>query len=221
MKEVDFDKLGQLVDGLRDAWDKLTPEQQAEVSNKVDAALTDAGGEEADKDAPADESEFQRRANVFYIAGGILEVAAVVAAATVAGAPLAIPMSTIGGVFLLLGRFGESIDVQKAKDIGSWLATKHPKAYAIFCKHPNILYGYLYYANKEGPWYMMDSCSIDSEMLTVGPGGLVSAAEIAAGGGASMPDYPSWVETSSYSSSSSSNLLTLGLVAGAAYLILK
>ena len=67
---------------------------------------------------------------------------------------------------------------------------------------------------------MMDSCPVDSDMLTVGPSGLVSAAEVAAAGAFEMPDYPSWA-TDSSSSSSSSYGVKIGLAALAAYLVFK
>ena len=221
MTELDFDRLGNAIENVRIAWNSLTPEQKAEVSNKVSSAMTDAGAEEEDAAGTSDESEFQRMGKAYIKAGGYFELLAVLSGLAVVTAPMAPIFVAIGTMFIIWGTLGSSITVQRAKDIGTWLAAKHPKAYKIFCENPGLLYGDAVMGrNPDGPWYMMDSCSIDTEMLTVGPSGLVSAAEIAAGGGASMPEYPSWAESNS-SSSSSSNLLTLGLVAGAVYLVFK
>ena len=220
MTEIDFDRLGSTMESLRSAWDNLTPEQKADVANKVDAAMTDAEAEDADAAGSSSQSEFQRRAEIFKNVGAYLELAAVLSALAVVTAPAAPVLVAFGAVFLLFGQIGESITIERARDIGTWLATKHPKSYAIFCNNPGLLYGELAYRrNPEGPWYMMESCALDSDMLTVGPGGIVAPGDITSA--ASIPDYPSWATDSSLSSSSSSNLIKFGLIAGAAYLILK
>ena len=221
MTELDFDQLGDIAEKIVTVWDSLTPEQKVEVQNRVSTSLEEAGAEEAGTET---QSEFQRRGKAFSTAGVILGLAGSLLVLGVATAPVGATLIAIAPAFLLFGRLGESISIDRAKDIGAWLAAKHPKAYSVFCNNPQLLYGNVYFLNVEGPWYMMDSCSIDTDLLMVDPSGLMSPAEIAAGGvGASMPEYPSWAESnsSSSSSSSSSNLLTLGLVAGAAYLVFK
>jgi len=220
MTEIDFDRLGSTMESLRSAWDSLTPEQKADVANKVDSAMTDGGVEEADSAGTSSQSEFQRRAESYKKVGAYLELASVLALLGVVTAPAAPVLAAFGTVFLLFGKIGESITIERARDIGTWLATKHPKSYEIFCNNPGLLYGELAYRrNPEGPWYMMESCALDSDMLTVGPGGIVAPGDITSA--ASIPDYPSWATDSSLSSSSSSNLIKFGLIAGAAYLILK
>ena len=221
MTEIDFDRLGSTMESLRSAWDSLTPEQKADVANKVDSAMTDGGVEEADSAGTSSQSEFQRRAESYKKVGAYLELASVLALLGVVTAPAAPVLAAFGTVFLLFGKIGESITIERARDIGTWLATKHPKSYEIFCNNPGLLYGELAYRrNPEGPWYMMESCTLDSDMLTVDPSGILSPAEVAAGGGFAMPEYPSWA-TDSSSSSSSSTAVKIGLVGLAAYLLLK
>jgi len=219
MTELDFDKLGEIFESIREGWEKLTPEQKAEIQNKVDSAIEDSGASEAGTE---DESEFQRRGSQWAAAGAILETAGALSLLGVVTAPAAPVLFGLGAAFVLFGLIGKNISVERAKDIGSWLSSKHPKAYAIFCANPALLYGNVYWLNQAGPWYMMDSCSVNSDMLTAGSAGIVAPGDITSA--ATIPDYPNWASSSSSSSSSSSNssnLLKLGLVAGAAYLILK
>ena len=218
MTELDFDRLGNAMESLRSAWDSLTPEQKADALNKVDSAMSDAGAEEANAAGSTDQSEFQRMGAAYLKAAGYLELAAVASLLAVATAPAAPFFAAMGVICLIWGTLGNTITVQRAKDIGSWLASKHPKAYKIFCENPGLLYGEgVMRMNPDGPWYMMDSCSVDG-MLTAGSAGIVAPDDITSA--ASIPDYPSWV-TSSSSSSSSSSLIKFGLIAGAAYLIFK
>lgn len=219
MTELDFDRLGAAMESLRSAWDSLTPEQKADTINKVDSVMSDVGAEEADAAGTSDQSEFQRMGAVWLKAAGALETSAALALVFVATAPAAPVLAALGVLCFIWGTLGMTISIQRAKDIGSWLASKHPKAYKIFCENPGLLYGGGVMAmNPEGPWYMMDSCAVDSDMLTAGSAGIVSPFDITSA--ASIPDYPSWVSSSS-SSSSSSSLIKFGLIAGAAYLILK
>jgi len=218
MTELDFDRLGNAMENLRTAWDSLTPEQKADALNKVDSAMSDAGAEEADAAGSTDQSEFQRMGAAYLKAAGYLELAAVASLLAVATAPAAPFLVAMGTICLIWGTLGNTITIQRAKDIGSWLAAKHPKAYAIFCENPGLLYGEgVMRMNPDGPWYMMHSCSVDG-MLTAGSSGIVAPGDITSA--ASIPDYPNWVRSSSATDSSSS-LVKFGLIAGAAYLILK
>ena len=220
MTELDFDRLGAAMKSLRSAWDSLTPEQKAETLNKVDSVMSDAGAEEADAAGTSGQSEFQRMGAAWLKAAAIFETSAALALIGVATAPAAPVLAAMGVICFIWGTLGKTITVERAKDIGSWLASKHPKAYAIFCENPGLLYGSgVMRNNPDGPWYMMDSCPVESDMLTAGFAGIVAPGDITSA--ASIPDYPSWATDSSSSSSSSSSLLKFGLIAGAAYLILK
>jgi len=216
MTELDFDKLGQIFDSILEGWENLSPEQKSEVQNRVNSAIEDSGSTDSGDD---EKSEFQRRGSAMATAGAILEASGAVLVLGVATAPVGAVLIALGSMFLFFGLIGSTISVKRAKDIGSWLSSKHPKAYAIFCNNPAIIYGSSYYLNQSGPWYLMDSCSVDG-MLTAGSDGIVASGDITSA--AFIPDYPSWATDSSTSSTSSgSSLVKFGLVAGAAYLIFK
>ena len=221
ISELDLDTLSSILETIRESWDSLTPEQQADVANRIDAAFDDSSdGSRSELENP-EESEFQRFANLWALTGLLLKGGAALAATNPGTATIAPVLAGYSKFFIWLGVFGRLINADRAVDIGSWLGRKVPKAYKVLCNNPSLVYGPFYRFRPEGPWYMMDSCPVESDMLTVGPSGLVSPAEIAAGGGASIPVYPSWATDSSSSSSSSSSLIKFGLIAGAAYLVFK
>ena len=101
MTELDFDRLGDAMENVRVAWNSLTPEQKAEVSNKVSATMTDSGAEEADADGTSEQSEFQRMGKAYIKAAGYFELAAVLAALAVATAPMAPIFVAIGAMFFI------------------------------------------------------------------------------------------------------------------------
>ncbi len=200
---ADFDKLAEAFEKVADAWNGLSDEQQSQALSALDSVGAEM------QPGTDDESEFERSAKKLATAAAAAQAAAGLMLLSVALAPAAPVVSGIGIALGILAGMAKQLTPERTQKLAAWLASKAPKFYGVLCKNPTLLYGLSYIGNPEGPWYMLSSCSVpDAGMMTLGPEGIVSAADT----DLSSSSYPFDLGSSSSSSSSSSSDKQLLLV---------
>lgn len=196
---------------LVERWNALSPEEQADVTGRIDSAWSASAPEYTPGDGT--ESEFQRFGRTFGSLAVVLQLAA--AGSLLVAPPAAAVLEAGALLYGALAAAGSLLTPDRTRELAVVLDARVPGLYAILCAHPGLVYGMWakdYEANPDG-FYLLSLCS-DPAMPTspemVGVDGLLNVDALA-------DNLRSELSTSS----TSSTLVKVILAAGALWGLLS